>query len=69
VLNLRKNLVETFDETFPPLENLQYLNLRENKLEKFEEILKLTSLPSLRTLIYSQNNVTVKFPNYLLDTV
>ena len=51
------------------MENLQYLNLRENKLEKFDEILKLTGLVQLRTLIYWQNNVTTKYPNYLLETV
>ena len=27
-LHLRKNLIENFDETFPALESLRYLNLR-----------------------------------------
>jgi len=40
-LNLRKNLIEVFEETFPALENLRYLNLRENKIEKFDEVPKL----------------------------
>ena len=37
-LNLRRNIIEIFEETFPLLENLKYLNLRENKIEKIDEI-------------------------------
>lgn len=51
------------------MENLQYLNLRENKIEKYEEILKLNQLPQLKTLVFGGNNVTLKYPTYLLDTV
>lgn len=51
------------------MDNLQYLNLRENKIDKFEEILKLQPLPQLRTLIFSGNTVTQKNPSYLLDSV
>jgi hypothetical protein len=29
--------IEVFEETFPAMENLSYLNLRENKFEKLEE--------------------------------
>jgi Leucine-rich repeat (LRR) protein len=28
ILNLRKNLIESFDETFPVMDSLRYLNLR-----------------------------------------
>ena len=40
-MNLRKNIIEVFEETFPVLENLKYLNLRDNKIEKIDEIVKL----------------------------
>jgi len=28
ILNLRKNLIEGFDETFPVMDSLRYINLR-----------------------------------------
>ena len=52
--------MENFDESFPSLENLQYLNLRENKIEKFEEIQKLTVLVALDSLVISFNPIINK---------
>jgi Leucine-rich repeat (LRR) protein len=43
-IHLRKNIIEVFDENFPVLESLKYLNLRENKIEKMDEIAKLVPL-------------------------
>jgi Leucine-rich repeat (LRR) protein len=34
ILHLRKNVIVNFDEQFPLLEGLTYLNLRENLIEK-----------------------------------
>lgn len=41
----------------PAYENLAYLNLRENKIEKFEELDKLVNpnVEKLRTLVISFN--------------
>ncbi len=41
-LNLRKNFIDIFEETLPVFENIQYLNFRENKIEKLEELFKLS---------------------------
>jgi hypothetical protein len=35
-LHLRKNKIEKFEDEMPPLENLQYLNLRGNKVTTME---------------------------------
>lgn len=39
-LSLRSNLIAAWEEAFPPLENLEYLNLRSCRVEKMEEIEK-----------------------------
>lgn len=54
-LSLRSNTVSSWEEAFPPIESLEYLNLRSTKVEKMEEIEKLASLPKLKTLILSFN--------------
>lgn len=35
-LHLRKNKIEKFEDELPPLDNLQYLNLRGNKITNLE---------------------------------
>ena len=50
-LQLRKNLIEGFDEeAFPDLPSLETLSLRENPLSKIEEVRKLNRLPNLSKL-------------------
>jgi len=39
--HLRKNQIVSFEDAFPPLENLVYLNLRDNKIANLEEFLKI----------------------------
>ena len=46
-LHLRKNKIEKLDDEMPPLENLQYLNLRGNKLLNLEQLAKLFTFPNL----------------------
>lgn len=57
LLHLRSNNIDVFEEKFPQLDNLAYLNLRENKIDKVEELQKLAELPNLRTLVYSFNPI------------
>lgn len=40
--------ISAFDETFPAYEQLAYLNLRQNLIEKIEEIQKTKDLANLR---------------------
>ena len=40
-LHLRRNKIEKFDEELPPLENLEYINLRANKITSLEILEKL----------------------------
>jgi Leucine-rich repeat (LRR) protein len=40
-LHLRRNKIEKFDEELPPLENLEYINLRANKIASLEILEKL----------------------------
>lgn len=47
--------IVAFEETFPAYEQLAYLNLRENLIEKLEEVLKTKELPNLRELIFSRS--------------
>ena len=44
-------------------ETLEYLSLRETRIEKADEIAKLTSLPSLRTLILKGTPYLLKNKN------
>jgi len=46
-LHLRKNKIEKFEEEMPPLENLQYLNLRGNKISTLDQLSRLFQYPSL----------------------
>lgn len=34
-------MIVSFEEAFPPFENLNYLNLRDNKIANLEELNKL----------------------------
>lgn len=72
VLHLRGNMIEQlYEEAFPTFENLTYLNIRENKIEKFDEINKLVnpSAEKLKTLVHSFNPFIPKNPNYLYETI
>ena len=46
--------IVAFEETFPAYEQLAYLNLRENLIERLEEILKTRDLPNLKEIVYSR---------------
>jgi hypothetical protein len=51
------------------MENLVHFDIRENKIDKFDEIIKLQVLPNLKRLLYKGNGFESKNPNYLLDTI
>jgi Leucine-rich repeat (LRR) protein len=41
LLHLRKNRIEKIDDEMPPLDSLEYLNLRGNKIPNLEQLEKL----------------------------
>jgi len=41
VLNLRHNKIEKIDEELVPLESLEYLNIRTNKIPDMENLIRL----------------------------
>ena len=49
-LHLRRNKIEKIDEELPPLENLEYINLRANKIPNMETLEKLFKNPLLRDI-------------------
>lgn len=52
-LHLRKNRIEKIDDEMPPLDSLEYLNLRGNKvpnLEQFEKLYQFATLTDINVL-------------------
>lgn len=69
-LHMKSNLLNQFDEAFPPIETQEQLNLRSNRIEKIEEIEKLASLPKLKRLTISFNPFVEKNPsNYIFQII
>ncbi len=67
-LNLRKNFIDIFEESLPAFDNIQYLNFRENKIEKQEELYKLNQYSSsLKTLIFSCKSPVLTNSQHLPD--
>lgn len=60
-LHLCKNQIDGFGESMVLPSNLQLLNLEENKLTDWSEVLKLKHLVSLRTLILNENKFGAVF--------
>lgn len=56
-LHLRRNKIEKIDEELPPLENLEYINLRANKIPNMETLEKLFKNPLLRDMSVLNNPV------------
>jgi len=56
-LHLRRNKIEKIDEELPPLENLEYINLRANKLPNMETLENLFNNPILRDISVLNNPV------------
>ena len=56
-LHLRRNKIEKIDEELPPLENLEYINLRANKIPNMETLEKLFKNPVLRDISVLNNPV------------
>jgi Leucine-rich repeat (LRR) protein len=56
-LHLRRNKIEKIDEELPPLENLEYINLRANKIPNMETLEKLFKNPILRDISVLNNPV------------
>ena len=50
VLHLRKNRIEKIEDEMPPLESLEYLNLRGNKIPNLEQLEKLYQFASVTDL-------------------
>lgn len=61
VLHLRNNNILACGEDLHELPNLWYLNLRKNKIDKIDDILKLKSFDKLKVLIISSNPFLDKF--------
>ena len=58
-LHLRRNKIEKIDEELPPLEYLEYINLRANKIPNMETLEKLFKNPLLRDISVLNNPVEV----------
>lgn len=56
-LHLRRNKIEKIDEELPPLEYLEYINLRANKIPNMETLEKLFKNPLLRDISVLNNPV------------
>lgn len=56
-LHLRRNKIEKIEEEMPPLDKLESLNLRANKLGAMEHIERLFAFPSLRDINVINNPV------------
>ena len=56
-LHLRRNKIEKIDEELPPLESLEYINLRANKISSGETLEKLFKNPNLRDINVVNNPV------------
>ena len=56
-LHLRRNKIEKIDEELPPLEFLEYINLRANKIPNMETLEKLFKNPLLRDISVLNNPV------------
>lgn len=56
-LNLRRNKIEKIDEEMPPMEKLEYLNLRANKLSEMAMVERLYVFPKLIDLNVINNPV------------
>lgn len=56
-LHLRRNKIEKIDEELPPLESLEYINLRANKISSIETLEKLFKNPNLRDINVVNNPV------------
>ncbi|XP_044263080.1 leucine-rich repeat-containing protein 23-like [Tribolium madens] len=55
ILHLRENNIQNLDGFSEAQTSLKYINLRNNKIEKFKEFRKLQCLPNLETLIVTGN--------------
>ncbi|CAL1527789.1 unnamed protein product, partial [Lymnaea stagnalis] len=64
MVNVSFNNISQLADASHVLKRLRTLNLMTNKLSDWEEVLKLGSLPSLETLIISENEIkTIYFPD------
>lgn len=70
ILHLRDNQISSFNDDLVDgkLQNLRYLNLRANRIEKFEEIKKLSVLPKLTAMVFLENPI-VEEEDYRLETL
>ncbi len=58
---LFKKLMSIDEDNIGESDNLSYLNIRANKLEKIEEIKKLKNFVGLKTIVLSSNPIKDKF--------
>jgi len=56
-LHLRHNKIEKIEEEMPPLEKLEYLNLRANKIGSMEHLERLYAFATLTDLSVINNPV------------
>ena len=63
-LHLRKNKIDKVDEELPPLESLEYLNLRTNKIPSLEVIYKLFQFPNLKDINVMKNPVEIQVSSF-----
>lgn len=67
VLHLRENLIHKTKSFTSDLENVRYLNLRQNDITKLRYLRYLQRLPRLETLIVLENPLMGKFFRFIVD--
>ncbi len=63
-LHLRRNKIEKIDEECPPLEALEYINLRANKIANMENLERLFKNPNLRDISVLNNPVEQNYSSF-----
>ncbi|KAJ3331699.1 hypothetical protein HDU76_002457 [Blyttiomyces sp. JEL0837] len=68
ILHLRDNQINSLSGLTEGFKSLTTLNLRNNKIDNFDEVAKLAVLPALKSLTLSENPVD-QLPNYRLEVL
>jgi hypothetical protein len=61
---LRRNKIEKVDEELPPLESLEYLNMRQNKIPNLETALRLFQFASVKDINIVKNPVELSATSF-----
>lgn len=63
-LHCRRNRIEKIDEELPPLEALEYINLRQNKIPDLKTVFNLFQFPNLKDISVFKNPVEVQASSF-----